>query len=349
MSIQGRAKHLVRTIRNRLAPGGLILMYHRVTEVDSDPWSLCVSPQHFAEHLEVLKQYSYPLKLEQMTQKMQAGKLPSRSVAITFDDGYGDNLHQAKPVLERYDIPATIFLAAGYLGQEKEFWWDELDKLVLQPGTLPPALRLEIRGQSYAWELGTEAHYAQEAFDRHRRWRMMTDSVPTSRQALYGSLWEKLQPLYEEERQKALAELRDWAGTSAIGRSSHRPLTLGEVAAVDEGGLIELGAHTVNHPALANISRAVQQEEIQQSKAHLEDILRHPVHSFAYPYGSFSEQTPSLVQEAGFTRACSTITERVYAHTNPFLLPRIEVQNWDGEEFTHRLSRWLKGDCAYDA
>jgi peptidoglycan/xylan/chitin deacetylase (PgdA/CDA1 family) len=322
-------------------------MYHRVTEVDSDPWSLCVSPQHFAEHLEVLKQYSHPLRLAQMTQAMQAGKLPGRSVAITFDDGYADNLHQAKPVLERYDIPATIFLAAGYLGQEKEFWWDELDKLVLLPGTLPPTLELEIRGQSYAWDLGTEAYYSQEAFDCHRSWRVMTDSAPTSRQTLYASLWERLQPLYEEERQKALATLRDWAGTSETGRSSHRPLTLAEVAAMDEGGLIELGAHTVNHPALANISTSVQQEEIQQSKARLEDILGHPVHSFAYPYGSFNEQTPGLVQAAGFARACSTITETVYARTNPFLLPRIEVQNWNGEEFTHRLSRWLKGDCAY--
>jgi peptidoglycan/xylan/chitin deacetylase (PgdA/CDA1 family) len=347
MSLRGRARNLVHRVRNRLAPGGLILMYHRVTEVDADPWSLCVSPQHFAEHLEVLKQYSRPLKLEQLTQEMQTGKRLSRSVAITFDDGYGDNLHQAKPILERYDLPATIFLAAGYLGQEKEFWWDELERLVLQPGTLPPALQLEIRGQSYAWDLGTAAHYAQDAFDRHRDWRVITDKAPTSRQALYPSLWEKLQPLYEEERQEALAALRDWAGTSATGRSSHRPLTLAEVAAVDEGGLIELGAHTVNHPALANISTAVQQEEIQQSKIHLEDILGHPVHSFAYPYGSFNAQTPGLVKEAGFARACSTITERVYAHTNPFLLPRIEVQNWDGEEFTRRLSQWLKGDCTY--
>jgi peptidoglycan/xylan/chitin deacetylase (PgdA/CDA1 family) len=348
--VKNRLKRATYKLRSRLAPGGLILMYHRVTETDSDPWSLCVSPQHFAEHLEVLKQSSRPLKLEQMTQEMQERKPLSRSVAITFDDGYADNLHQAKPVLERYAIPATIFLAAGYLGQEKEFWWDELDRLFLQPGLLPATLHLEIRGQSYRWDLGPEADYTEGTFRRHQGWRVEKDSPPPNiRQALYSALWKLLQPLYEEERQRALTELRIWAGTTATGRPTHRALTLAEAVAMDQGGLIELGAHTVNHPALSSISTEAQQAEIQQSKTSLEELLGHSVHSFAYPYGSFNEQTPGLVQGAGFARACSTIAGTVWPRSNPFLLPRVEVHDWDGEEFSRRLSRWLKGDCDHES
>jgi peptidoglycan/xylan/chitin deacetylase (PgdA/CDA1 family) len=348
--VKNRLKRVTYKLRSRLAPGGLILMYHRVTEINSDPWSLCVSPQHFAEHLEVLKQSCRPLKLEQMTQEMQERKRLSRSVAITFDDGYADNLHQAKPVLERYDIPATIFLAAGYLGQEKEFWWDELDKLLLQPGLLPEKLHLEIRGQLYIWELGGEARCAEDTFTRHQGWRVEKDTPsPSIRQALYAALWKLLQPLDEEERQRVLTALRSWAGTTATGRLTHRALTLAEAVAIDQGGLIELGAHTVNHPALASISTEAQQAEIQQSKTRLEELLGHSVHSFAYPYGSFNEQTPGLVQGAGFARACSTIAGTVWPRSDPFLLPRVEVHDWDGEEFGRRLSRWLKGDCDYES
>jgi peptidoglycan/xylan/chitin deacetylase (PgdA/CDA1 family) len=347
--VKNKLKNATYKLRSRLTPGGLILLYHRVTKINSDPWSLCVSPKHFAEHLEVLKQSSRPLRLEQMTQEMQERKRLSRSVAITFDDGYADNLQHAKPLLERYDIPATIFLAAGYLGQEKEFWWDELDRLLLQPGKLPETLQIEIRGQFYGWDLGTESYYGEDTFTRHQGWSVEKDiPFPNVRQALYAALWKLLQPLYEEERQRILMQLRSWAGTTAAGRLTHRALTLAEAVAMDQGGLIELGAHTVNHPALSSISTKAQQAEIQQSKTLLEELLGHSVDSFAYPYGSFNEQTPGLVQEAGFARACSTITGTVWPRSNPFILPRVEVHDWDGEEFGRRLSRWLKGDCDYE-
>ncbi len=98
----------VRRLRDRFALDGLILLYHRVTDVDSDPWSLCVTPDHFAEHLEVLRKYTHPMRLQQLAQGLYRRQRAGRPVAITFDDGYADNLQNAKPLLERYDIPATV-------------------------------------------------------------------------------------------------------------------------------------------------------------------------------------------------------------------------------------------------
>jgi peptidoglycan/xylan/chitin deacetylase (PgdA/CDA1 family) len=80
-------------------------MYHRVASVRPDPWSLCVSPEHFVEHLDVLQKYQR-VRLDQLSPGGWSIQ-PQLSVAITFDDGYADNLHEAALLLRRYDTPAT--------------------------------------------------------------------------------------------------------------------------------------------------------------------------------------------------------------------------------------------------
>ena len=113
-----------RWLRSRLVPSALILGYHRVAEVHSDPYQLCVTPRHFAEQLEVLRRYSRLISLQEVIQGLEQGSLPEKAVALTFDDGYADLLYNAKALLERYQVPATIFVTTGYLGDK--FWWDEL-------------------------------------------------------------------------------------------------------------------------------------------------------------------------------------------------------------------------------
>lgn len=343
MRIRGlaRLRRVARRLRNQFAPGGLILLYHRVAEVGSDPWSLCVTPQHFAEHLEVLRKHTRPMRLQQLTQDLQNRKRLHPSVVITFDDGYADNLHNAKPLLERYDIPATVFVTGGYIGQEREFWWDEMDRLLLQPGTLPEALCLSVNGSTYQWELGESAYYSEDAYQRHRCWSALGKDNPSPRHSLYCSLYQLLRPLLADERQKVLDELLVWAGAEPVSRLTHRSLTLAEVSALGQGGLIEVGAHTVTHPFLSALPAASQRDEIQQSKACLEEIVGHPVSSFAYPHGNYTAKTVTFVREAGFTCACSTAADIVWRRTDCFQLPRVVAEDWDGEEFTRQLSRWF--------
>jgi len=150
--------------------------------------------------------------------------LPRRAVVVTFDNGYSDNLYNAKPLLERYDIPATIFVTTGCIGREREFWWDELERLLLQPGTLPETLRLSINGNPCQWELGETAHYSEDDCRHHRSWNVGKDD-PTARQCLYRSLYQRLLPLSEEEREKVLDELGRWAGTEPRARSTHHVLS----------------------------------------------------------------------------------------------------------------------------
>lgn len=342
----GKLRRAARWSKNRPRRGVLILLYHRVTELRSDPWRMCVTPRHFVEHLEVLREHTHLISLRQLSQVLLDGNLPNRSVVVTFDDGYADNLYNAKPALERYGIPATFFLTTGQIGQEREFWWDELERLLLQPDTLPKTLSLNINGTAYRWELGKAARYSEKFFWRRRGWRAYEAAPPSPRHSAYCSLWELLNPLSEGERRKVLGELRTWAGAGPAARPTHRPLLREEAVALAQGELIEVGAHTVTHPALSALPAASQRDEVQRSKAYLEEVLSGQVTSFAYPYGKqyhYTAETVSIVREAGFSCACSNFVGVAGQSTDPFQLPRVAVADQDGRRFARRLSRWFRG------
>lgn len=316
-------------------------MYHGITEVDLDPWGLWVTPENFAEHLEVLQKHARPISLQQLARCHRDGNLPHRAVAVTFDDGYANNLHNAKPLLEKYGIPGMVFVTTGYVGGNREFWWDELEQLLLQPGRLPETLSLKLNQHLHSWQLGEAADYSQGTYRRDRD-RRAWKANPGSRLAFYYSVWQPLRPLPAGERVKALDEIATWANTDPVPRSSHRPLSSQELRTLVAGGLVELGAHTVTHPFLPALPAASQQDEIGQSKVYLEGLLERPVVNFAYPFGSYTPETVQLVRASGFSSACSCIQETVWQQSNSFELPRFQVGNWKGQEFAQRLLRWFR-------
>lgn len=315
-------------------------MYHRVAPQDVDPWSLCVTPEHFEAHLQALGKHATPISLQELAQVHQQGEIPHRAVVVTFDDGYANNLHHAKPLLEKYNIPATVFVTTGYLDQQREFWWDELEQALLQPGELPQQLCLTINGKEHQWELGTAANYTQA--DYHQDYQRQAWQAPTgSRLNFYYSLWQQLQPLETSRRLPLVDEILDWADAEPKARPTHRCLSSAELRTLEQGEVVEIGAHSVTHPSLAEQTVAQQKAEIQRSKDHLEKVLAHSVNSFAYPFGNYTAQTVDLIREMGFTCACSTVPETVWQQNDKFLLPRFEVHDWSGKEFTQKLWRWL--------
>lgn len=339
-----KLRQFTKQLRDWMAPSGIVLMYHRVADVPIDPFGLCVTPKHFAEQLAVLKQDYQLLSLQQMVEAVQTRTLPKRAIAITFDDGYADNLYVAKPLLEQYGVPATVFVATGKLEEAREFWWDELDQLLLHPGTLPKTLCLTIHGKTYEWDLGKAADYRAEDYlrDRGWNWYMPQEADPGARQSLYRSLYQLFQTVSLDERQELLDELLIWSETKSRSRSTHLSLSPEEVRTLAEGDLIEIGAHTVNHPFLATLPPDLQRQEIEQSKVYLESLLNRSVTSFAYPHGNFTTTTANIVSELGFRCACSTVASRVSLQMNCFQIPRISVQDWSGDELSMHLSTWFQ-------
>lgn len=333
-------RRTARRAANLFLPRTIILLYHRVAELTSDPQLLSVTPQHFAEHLEILRKHCRPIRLQ------QADKLLRRSVVVTFDDGYADNLWNAKPLLARQDVPATVFVTTAYVKENREFWWDQLERFLLEHKTLPETLQLNINGGIRQWELGTSADYDENTYNHHRSWNVSEKNDPGPRQFVYRSLHQLLRPMAEHEQRNVLDQLRDLAGGPSTGRPTSPALSPAEVIELDAGGLVEVGSHSVTHPVLSGLSPAAQWTEIEQSKADLAEVLGRPVTSFAYPFGTrsdYTEETVAAIRRAGYHCACSNFAGVVGPDTDRFQLPRFVVRDWDGDEFNRRLGDWLFG------
>lgn len=330
-----------RIVRHRTMPHALILMYHRVAELESDPHLLAVTPENFASQLAVLRRHASLIPLADLTVRLEEGRAPRRTVVVTFDDGYADNLHVAKPLLERFEVPATVFVTAGRVGSEEEFWWDELDRILLQPGGLPPKFRLD--GEEREWELGSSAEYAPVDRQRDRDWHIEREAAPTARHRLFMDLFDRFLTLDGDGKRRILAQLRAWAGLGTAGRASHRPLSVDELSRLSEPGLVEIGAHSMTHPALGHLSEEEQRREVEGSKIRLEELLGTPVTSFAFPHGSYGDATRRIVADLGFASACDSRPEPVWRRADRLRLPRVGVRDWDAGAFTRWLTWWMDG------
>lgn len=108
----------------------LILLYHRVTHLPNDRWSIAVTPEHFEEHMALVRRRSNVVPLSGLDAALAAPNARTMTIAVTFDDGYADNLYEALPILQRHDVPATVFVASDPIVRAREFWWDDLERLV---------------------------------------------------------------------------------------------------------------------------------------------------------------------------------------------------------------------------
>jgi peptidoglycan/xylan/chitin deacetylase (PgdA/CDA1 family) len=220
-------KLFLRWLRAQVYGGALILGYHRIGSSTGDLYEVCVSPENFSEHLHELRKHAHPIRLSKLVQHLKDGSLPDRSIAVTFDDGYADNLYTAKPLLEKYEIPATVFVCTGYTG--KEFWWDELERLVASSHTGLHNLHLQAGGKQFEWHKATVS---------------ATDGQSALREEFCSALYQFLLSLDVEDQNQAMSVIRSWSQASSPGISAPRAMSEEELLWLVDGGLIELGAHT---------------------------------------------------------------------------------------------------------
>lgn len=263
-----------------------VLAYHRVLPRVPEagfPYDLeLVSAwsDEFDWQMQYLAEHYHVITCRELAGYMDSGVWPDKPCAmVTFDDGYLDNHDIALPILKRHGLPATIFVATGYMGSDQTFWYDRLVFEVLR--TQATQLALKPGGDVVALG-GTEG----------------------ARRAASARLLTYLKKVPDAERLATLARWRDEMGVADVVSSSglHRPMDWSHVKVLSDAG-IEIGSHTVTHPVLSRISDADQLRwELKASKEAIEAHTGQPVLSLAYPTGgqSFNDQVIALAKEAGY-------------------------------------------------
>ena len=334
-------RRLLRRARSFLIGGAVILLYHRVHDADFDPWLLGVSLKNFDDHMAHLRERYAVLSLAELSHALERGHVPRAGVAVTFDDGYADNLRNAKPILERHRVPATVFVTSGYVGARREFWWDELERVVLRAPRVPERLTVTVRGTTHEWPTGSAQTMTLVERLADVQWNVERSDDPTPMHRAFREIHAVLAGLTAAEQDAAMADLRQQTGSSDAPRPENLAMSPEEVRTLAQGGLVTVGAHTVTHPVLSSLPPEVAAEEISRSKSELERILGTPVTGLAYPFGyrgAFTDRNISDARAAGITDAYSNFgSGTVRAAADRFQLNRILVRDWAGDDFARRL------------
>jgi peptidoglycan/xylan/chitin deacetylase (PgdA/CDA1 family) len=299
----------------------VILLYHRIATAEVDPFNLCVPPDEFQFQIRYLKDRCRPMPLDAMVMALTAGRIPDRSVVVTFDDAYHDNLTTASPVLVSAEVPATFFATTAHLDEPGEFWWDTLTRVLTEPD-LPASLTFEQ--------------------DPVASWTVTTDDRRSFLQSVHG----RMRTLSSDHRDNLLRQLLDQAGP--LGSRPHaRPLIGSELRQLASRPGHKIGAHTRHHLSLPLQPGPVCLDECRESRRSLERLLQQPVRSLAYPFGDVTAGVTELAAEAGFTVGLTTEPAPVAPAHDVMRLPRLQVPS-SREAFTSQLERVLMGEPVSD-
>lgn len=309
------ARSLLRTplniLLNQVDPPVIVLIYHRVTTLASDPDMLAVTPENFRQQVRYLKENVSLVKFEDDWSKAQ-----KPAVCITFDDGYADNALEALPILEEVGVPATFFVSTGTIGTTQPFWWDELGRIILERQHLPSSFTMNEGRSAKTWPTSSSA-----------------------RQEFYREIVTVLKNLDADQRNDRLMLLRHWAGAEEIS-GTNRAMTIDELRLLAESRWVTIGAHTVSHTRLSSLPPAAQAKEILASKKQLEAWLGKEIQLFSYPFGrrhDYTKATMALCREAGFSKAAANFSGQAHGWTDPYQVPRHLVRNWPAEVFAAKL------------
>lgn len=300
------------------APWGVVVTYHRVRasgEPIGNAWMESergVDADTLRAHLAFLARHFTPVPLSDVA--APNAKSPGRpTFAVTFDDGYEDNLTVAAPILREMGIPATFFVVSEFVGTDKRFWWESLAEMCRNAEQRPVEMRPAV------------SDHGRNSLDRSKELRF--DSREASERT-YQWLSSIYRTLPHERVWPTLVELGQVMGVAprVLGRD-YRLMNWEQVLQLQALGF-EIGGHTMTHANLGAGEPAAISREIVGCLEALQARLGRPVRSFAYPYGgpaNRSETAIRALQAAGCPVAVTTDAGVIRPGTNRWLCPRIDL------------------------
>lgn len=289
-----------------------ILIFHRVLPHRDALFPDEIDVETFDWQMRLLVEQFNPLPLRDALHLQREGTLPAGSVCVTFDDGYADNLTHALPVLQRYGVPATLFVATGYIGGG-----------IMFNDAIIESVR---RTDEQCWDLRDLGlgKYSLCNIEERRK--------------VIGQLIRQIKYMPFEQRLPLALEI---AKSAKVCLPDDLMLDLPQLRQL--AGSMDIGGHTVGHPILANVSDAIARHEISEGRQQLQEWLRLPIPLFAYPNGrpgqDYLAQHPSIVRDAGFEAAVSTAPRICKPADGMFELPRFTPWDRTPLKFSMRLTR----------
>jgi peptidoglycan/xylan/chitin deacetylase (PgdA/CDA1 family) len=265
----------------RSGPTARILCYHRVND-DQDPFFPATPIELFEREMEFVARHYKVVSLDRLMDHLD-GSHPDTLLSITFDDGYQDNFNHAFPILQRYGLPATIFLTTGSVDSREPLWFEQLS-LALKK-TAREQLEVET-DPPLCFRLSTEAERL-ECNSRAQDW---------------------LRELPNTERLQTLDRILRALGVDDARERHGKMLTWDQIRHMQARG-IDFGGHTVTHPFLSRTTEEEACREVAGCKARIEEELQQPVRYFAYPNGheaDVSKSNRDAVRRAGYRAAVTT-------------------------------------------
>lgn len=290
----GALVHAVGRARRR--PGFAILTYHRVND-EADPFLDSLSTEVFERQVAYVARYYTVLTVEDLVERMARDRLPRNAVAITFDDGYRDTLTHAAPILARHGVPATVFLASGFIGTADIPWYDRLAlgfKLTREQAVTTP------------WGDALQLDTPEARLRSLRQSRGYLKGIP------------------EETARQDLDRLVAQLGSIEQRYFKNAMLTWDDVHALAGLGF-SIGGHTISHPILSRVSPARAWQEIAGCRSMIAEACGRRPRAFAYPNGGAADYTAAvveLVRQAGFACAATTRFGMNNPTTSPWELRR---------------------------
>jgi len=292
-----------------------ILAYHRISP-ESHPFFQPTPPAVFEQHVRFLKRCYRVMPLSELVARSQAGEVPERAIAITFDDGYRDCYEFAFPILKKYRAPATVFVATGVIETGDVLWHDRVFD----------ALRFATVERAQL----SDPELPELAVD------------PKSLRRSLQQVRKRFRSLHGEARRKLIDEVERKLKPERPAGAEPRMLTWKQIREMRQAG-IEFGSHTVSHPILSEIPKAEVMWELRESMLRLSEELGSPVSSFAYPNGGeldYNDYVKEALIECGYTYAVTTRAGINRPFENPFELKRDLA--WQSQIELFRLNLFLR-------
>ena len=291
--------------RQQLHGAGVILMLHRVLANDHAANlphrnELCVGPKAFEHLLAWLKKHFDCVPLMEI---LQPGSLRSErpKVALTFDDGWRDNAVNAFPLLQKYQVPASIFLSTDFIGSRQRFWWESIGETLWNShGEKARAHLIECLQQ-----LGRPLPALCDDPDVQRRSLALLHFL----QDLKTLSPQDLNRLTDECPQDSLPQALDWQ----------------QVRSLEASGLIRFGPHGASHAILTGLDDQTLDEELSRSRQALLNGCNRPLPVYCYPNGDNDERVRQHVADHDFPFALGTGTGIYRGANDPLALPRFGV------------------------